>query len=194
MKSYIKILGLGLFLSVLIGGCSSPYYTDIGINQMGFEENQKQDDIIQSEKLNAFIKKQFPNVAVLATSDHFNVLLAGQVDSADTKTKLVQFVKAQNEVKKVFDYTTISATPKLKYSSSLTDEANNRIATEYNINTDQITVIAVGSVVYVMGTNIGDLTSFKKALDGVAASRHVRKVVNLVQPGKDDYYSVSGYK
>jgi hypothetical protein len=136
------------------------------------------------------IDDKFPNVDVRVVSNHFNVLIVGQVDSRTTQVALEKFVKRQLEVRKVFDYTTISAKPDLKYSSSLTSDAQDRIATEYNIAPDKVTVIAVDGVVYVMGANIGDLTSLKEALNGVAAMKKVRKVVNLVQPGKEDYYSV----
>ena len=189
MKPYIKILGVGLCASMFMG-CSSVYYTDIGITQVSNEENQKLDDASLSKKLNGFIEKKYPNSEVKAIADHYNVLLVGQVNSNDAKTALANLVKNQNEVKKVFDYTSISSEPKLKYNSSITSDAKDRIATEYNIDPRQVTIIAVDNVVYAMGTNIGDLTNLKTALDGVAAMPHVRKVVNLVQPGTDDYLSV----
>jgi hypothetical protein len=37
--------------SIIIGGCSSVYYTDIGITQTSRDENQKADDIDLSKKL-----------------------------------------------------------------------------------------------------------------------------------------------
>jgi hypothetical protein len=50
-------------------------------------------------------------------------------------------------------------------------------------------IITVDNIVYIMGSNVGNLTSLDLAVNGIYSIHDVKKVVNLEQKGHLDYVS-----
>ena len=159
---------------------TAPYYTDA--------DNQAKDDKDLQDKLKAMYKAQIPGNAIDVTAYSGEVLLVGQVPSSNDKARAAAIAKQIPYVKQVDNYLTINANkPVLNSNSSLADKAMARIKSQSDIDAQYVRVNAVDGVVYIMGSNLGNLTALNKAINGIYAMNGVNKVINLVKPGDKDY-------
>lgn len=158
---------------------TSPYVTDA--------ENQRNDDTALEKRLNNILSDQLPQSKIKVVSAGFDILLVGEVLSNSDKVQAETICKKWPGTKQVFNYLEVSDQPKLDVSSSTADDVRNRIASQYDINVNNLKVTAVGGVVYIMGTNIGNLTALQEAIKGVYTMPNVHKVVNLEIRGNLDY-------
>lgn len=185
-----KIIALLSAISGLIG-CSTeapykvnkqltaPYITDA--------QNQQDDDKALAKRLNSVLSDQLVNSKIKVVVNHSNVLLVGQVASNGDKLNAESICNKWPGTKQVFDYMTIADQPNLDSSSSISSAAMDRIKMQFDINTDSINVATVDDVVYIMGTDVGNLTALDTAIKAIYSIPKVRKVVNLVQKGSLDY-------
>ena len=159
---------------------TAPYYTDA--------DNQAKDDKDLQDKLKAMYKAQIPGNAIDVTAYSGEVLLVGQVPSSNDKARAAAIAKQIPYVKQIDNYLTINANkPVLNSNSSLADKAMARIKSQSDIDAQYVRVNAVDGVVYIMGSNLGNLTALNKAINGIYAMNGVNKVINLVKPGDKDY-------
>ncbi|MBP9768132.1 MAG: BON domain-containing protein [Burkholderiales bacterium] len=184
---FALLAGVGL----LATGCSTeapfkvnasltaPYITD--------SENQKDDGQALSERLDDVLDAQIPTNKIKVVVDHYNVLLVGQVASNTDKATAETICKKWPSTQKIFNYLTVNAQPSLNMNSSITSDATKRISMQYDIEPTAITVTTVDNVVYIMGTNIGNLSALDEAIKGIYSISNVNKVVNLEQKGSADY-------
>ena len=184
------VLGIG---SLLLWGCStiasvkvsdqltSPYITNA--------DNQHADDQTLRNRLQDNLDDAISSNAIRVVVDNNNVLLVGQVSSQSDKDQATVECKKHPAVTKVFNYLTIAAKPSLNINSSITKESVARLARQNDIRGKYVNIITVDHIVYVMGTNVGNLTALQTAIDGIYSIDGVKKVVNLEQPGNFDYTS-----
>lgn len=189
---------LNLLIVVLMYGCSteasvkvsnqltSPYITDT--------DHQRQDDTALEQKIERLFTKHLIGDEIQPVVLNYDVLLVGQVSSNADRSKAVRMVKNLPSPKHVFNYIKVAAKPKLNTNSKINEQAVDRLETQNNINGKAMKVITVDNVVYLMGTNLGDLTALNTAINGIYSIPGVRKVINLVQPGDQDYYSKTAPK
>lgn len=177
-------------LSLLLFSCSTPDYADLNPPYTSNEENLANDNVNLSAKIQKQIEALFPRAKVKVIANNFNVLVIGECGSQETKDRLVGIIKGQRDVKEVWNYTTINAKPRLRINDELIEMVQDRIGLEKNINPAHVVVTAVGSTVYLMGTNIGNLTYFSRSLRGIYTLSGVSQVINLTQMGPKDYYSL----
>lgn len=185
------LLALITGLSLLLTACSTeasfkvnadltaPYITDV--------ENQRNDDLALASRLQDLLKSQIPTSKLRVLVDHYNVLLVGQVASNTDKATAESICKKWPSTQKIFNYLTVAAQPSLNISSSITNEAVRRVDMQYDIDTKALTIITVDNVVYLMGTNVGNLTALSDIIKGIYSIDDVNKVVNLEQRGPSDY-------
>ncbi len=188
-----NILLICLASILLISGCSTeasvkvsdqltaPYITDT--------DHQREDDTALEDKIKQLLADQVPGNKVKAMVLNYDVLLVGQVATNADKDKVANIVKGLPSPKKVFNYINVASKPVLNTSSTITTEAMTRLETQNNINGNSMKAITVDNIVYLMGTNIGDLSALNTAIEGIYSIPGVKKIVNLVQPGDRDYYS-----
>ncbi|MBX9865937.1 MAG: BON domain-containing protein [Burkholderiales bacterium] len=158
---------------------TAPYITD--------SENQRDDGQALAERLDDVLDAQIPTNKIKVVVDHYNVLLVGQVASNTDKATAETICKKWPSTQKIFNYLTVNAQPSLNMNSSITSEATKRISMQYDIEPTAITVTTVDNVVYIMGTNIGNLSALDEAIKGIYSISKVNKVVNLEQKGSADY-------
>lgn len=192
MNSMTRLLVLVSPLLLTLAGCStnpttkisdqltSPYLTNL--------DNQRTDDKMLRNKLQDQLDDEIKNSAIKVVVDHDNVLLVGQVASQSDSSQATVLCKQSPSINKVFNYLTVAAKPSLSINSSINNDAQGRLDTQIDIQGKRLTVITVDHVVYIMGTNIGNLTSLDYAIKGINNIEGVNKVVNLVQKGNFDYY------
>src|SRR6185437_3103273 len=185
----IRTLIVTCLAAVLFTGCASYFYSHVPEPFTSNAETQAIDNKTFSKKLQKMVDKKFPDADLKIVSDHFNVLIAGQVESQKTKDAVVAVIKKQKYIRDVYDYTTITDKPSYNGSSSTESDAIDRLNEEQDIDSTNMKVVYVDSVIYLMGSNIGDLTHLNRAIRGIYTIGGVKKVVNLVKPGKYDYYS-----
>lgn len=158
---------------------TAPYVTDA--------DNQNNDDKALEKRLNSILSDQLPQSKIKVVVDRFNVLLVGQVLSNGDKLQAETICKKWPGTKQVFNYLDVSDKPTLDTSSSISSDAMARIKSQYDVNSDNLKVITVDNIVYIMGTNVGNLTALDTAIQGIYTIPKVRKVVNLEQKGNSDY-------
>ncbi len=192
MNSMTRLLVIVSPLLLTLAGCStnpttkisdqltSPYLTNL--------DNQRTDDKMLRNKLQDQLDDEIKNSAIKVVVDHDNVLLVGQVASQSDSNQATVLCKQSSSVNKVFNYLTVAAKPSLNINSSVNNDAQDRLDTQIDIQGKRLTVITVDHVVYIMGTNIGNLTSLDYAIKGINNIEGVNQVVNLVQKGNFDYY------
>lgn len=189
MNSKAKRLAVIVLAGTVFTGCSSSYYSKVPGPFTSNVENQESDNINYQNKLQKLVDKQFPKAEVKIVADHFNVLVVGQVPNQETKDGILDFVSKRHGTGSIFDYMLVAPKPSLKYSSSITSDVKDRLKEEQDIDYTKVTVATVDGVVYLLGTNVGDLTHLARAIKGIYTIDGVTKVVNLVKPGPGDYYS-----
>lgn len=192
MNSMTRLLVLATPLLLTLAGCStnpttkisdqltSPYLTNL--------DNQRTDDKMLRNKLQDQLDDEIKNSAIKVMVDHDDVLLVGQVASQGDSNQATVLCKQLSSVDKVFNYLTVAAKPSLNINSSINNDVKDRLDTQIDIQGKQLTVITVDHVVYIMGTNIGNLGALDYAIKGINNIEGVNKVVNLVQKGNFDYY------
>ncbi len=185
----VRTLFITCLASILFTGCASYFYSQVPEPFSTNTENQAIDNKLYSKKIQKMVDKTFPKADLKIVADHFNVLVAGQVESQKTKDDVVALIKSQKDIRDVYDYTTITAKPDYNGSSSIESDVKDRIYEEPDLADAKISITYVDSVVYLMGSNVGDLTHLARAIKGIYAMQGVKKVVNLVKPGRSDYYS-----
>lgn len=158
---------------------TAPYVTDT--------DNQNNDDKALEKRLNNILSDQLPQSKIKVVVDRFNVLLVGQVLSNGDKLQAETICKKWPGTKQVFNYIDVSDQPTLDTSSSISSDAIARIKSQYDVNSDNLKVITVDNIVYIMGTNVGNLTALDTAIKGIYTIPKVRKVINLEQKGNLDY-------
>lgn len=189
MYNQIRNLTVTCALSLALTGCPSYFYSQVPEPFTSNAQTSALDNQNYQEKLQKMVDTKFPHASIKVTSSHFNVLIAGQVASKYTKNAIVKFIGQQDFVCKVYDYTTITSHPSYSTSSSVVSDVQLRLYKEPDISSDRITVTYVDGVVYLMGTNLGNLTHYALAIKGIYTIKGVHRVVDLVVPGKQDYYS-----
>jgi osmotically-inducible protein OsmY len=188
--SFKKYLLSLVALSSILCACSTPpSFANLNVDYSTNEENITRDDLAISKKIQDKIEVMYPGSEVKVNSNHFNILVLGEVKTQKVKDGITSFVKAQPSVKKVWNYTTINAIPDFKINKDLVVDVKKRIMNEKNINTNNIVVEAVGDKVYLVGTDVGNLTYFARAIRGINSMEGVSKVINLTELGPDDYSS-----
>jgi len=181
---------LSLGVAVLLTACPSSYYSQVPEPFISNHENQIADSEHYQTKLQDLVNKQFANNAkVKVVVNHFNVLVVGQVANQDTQVKLDAFIKNQTDTRTFWDYADIAATPSLKENSRLAKKVTERLASEQDLNLDDISVTVVDGTAYILGTNFGDITHLTYAIRGVYAIEGIKGVVNLAKPGSGDFVS-----
>lgn len=192
MSSVKRLLLLLSPLMLVVSGCStnpttkisdqltSPYLTNL--------DNQRTDDKMLRNKLQDQLDDELQGSAIKVVVDHDNVLLVGQVATQNDSNQATVLCKRSPSVAKVFNYLTVTPKPSLNINSSVNTDAKDRLDTQIDIQGRLLTTITVDHVVYIMGTNIGNLGSLDYAIKGIYSIEGVNKVVNLVQKGNFDYY------
>lgn len=181
---------LSLSAAVLLTACPSSYYSQIPEPFNSNHQNQLADSDHYETKLQDLVDKKFASIAkVKVVVNHFNVLVVGQVNSKDTQENLDAFIKRQTDTREFWDYTEVALKPSLKEDTGLAKKVTERLSDEQDINLDDISITVVDGIVYILGTNFGDVTHLTFAIRGVYAIEGVQGVVNLAKPGSGDFVS-----
>lgn len=184
-----------IFLSISIVGilglsaCSVPSYADLNSVYSTSAANIAHDNTELATKLQSKITAYYPSAKIKVDANHYNVLVIGQVKNELMKEQITALIKQQVGVEKVWNYTTINANPKLNENTELLTAATDRLKMEKNIYPQNVTIDAVDGNVYLMGTDIGNLTYFDKVERGINVMPGVNKVYNLIVEGPSDYRS-----
>ena len=177
-------------LSLLIFGCSSPEYANLNPPYTSNQENLDADNVSMGKKIQRQVDQVFPRGDIKVVADDFNILLIGEINTRANHDQLTKLVRNQRDVKQVWNYTTVSPNPYLDYNSSLVKKVQARIALEKNIDPRKVTVAAIGGTVYLLGTNIGNLTYLERSIRGIYTINGVNNVINLTTVGRNDYNSL----
>ena len=182
MHLFKKILYLSICSSFLsLSGCSTPIGAVIQPYSTGPTQTQIDDDAALSQKLQDSVHTQYPTEGLMVVSNHFNVIVLGQYSNSAAKSEIDGLIQKQPGVKSVKDYATLQTKPKLNINKDLQQKAQARIASEQNISEENLNVVAVDNVVYVMGiVNTADQQNLNNAIIGISVIDGVLKVVNLV--------------
>ncbi len=190
----MKIAQLLLVLfstSVVLSACSTNATTHVASNLtspfLTDQDNQISDDTALEGRLKDDLDRQIPGNKIKVVVTNGDVLLVGQVATAAAKTQATSICENSPSAEEVFNYLTVNVNPSLNTNSSITKDATNRLDRQNDLNVDLIKVVTVDDVVYIMGTNVGNLNSLRKAINGIYSIDNVQKVVNLEQVGPRDY-------
>lgn len=192
----MKNLKLLIIASLLAGviGCSTegsykaseqltaPYITEA--------QTQKENDDALAKRLNNVLGDQLKPSAIKVVVKDYYVLLVGQVASNGDKLQAETICKRWPGTKTIYNYLTIAIPPQppsVNLSSSISKDVMNKIKEKYDLNPDNISVTTVDGVVYLMGSNIGNLTTFNNVITSLYTIPKVTKVVNLERSGDLDY-------
>lgn len=152
--------------------------------------NQLDDDVNIANKLQRAVDAQFKGQAVKVVVNDYNVLLVGQVTTTAIRSQVNRMMVSSANVRQVYNYLTVTKKPKLTIDNWLTKKAQARFNLQNNIDTSRITLVTVDNVLYAMVSNVGDLTSFNRAVNGANDIVGIAKVVKLVSPRAIDYSSI----
>lgn len=186
-----RILFVLISAGIALSACSTTATTHVASNLtspfLTDQDNQRSDDTALENRLKDDLDRQIPGnkIKVVVTND--DVLLVGQVATAAAKTQAANICENSPSAREVFNYLTVNPYPALNTNSSITNDAKNRLDKQNDLNSDLIKVVTVDDVVYIMGSNVGNLNSLKKAINGIYSIDNVQKVVNLEQVGPRDY-------
>ncbi|RTK97919.1 MAG: BON domain-containing protein [Neisseriaceae bacterium] len=201
-----------LLVSLLLGSmalgfaaCSTeaPYMIDSSLTSqyMSAGDIQAKDDDALSKRLTDFLSTEFKGSDVKAIVRFDNVLLVGQVLNNSDKLKMVDICKKWPGTKEVYDYLTVvepttnkpNPSASLNMSSSLASKAMDLIKLHYDISPENIKLVVVDGVVYIIGTNVGNLNALHDAIENMYSIKGIHKVINLEKIGNMDY-NVSAFK
>jgi osmotically-inducible protein OsmY len=132
---------------LVVNGCASYFYSQVPEPFTSNAETLAIDNQSYQNKLQTLVNQKFPQADIKIVTDHFNVLIAGQVESQKTKNSATVFIKKQQYVKDVYNYTTISKKPSYSSSSLITTAVNDRLNKEPDIDSKKITVVYIDGVV-----------------------------------------------
>lgn len=158
---------------------TSPYITQA--------QAQHDNDKDLATRLGNVLSKQFPLSKIKVVVNNNDVLLVGQVKSNSDSIQAESVCKKWPGTEKVFNYLTLSDKPTLNTSSFMASDAQEKVKGFFDINFEVMDFIAVDNVIYIMGTNVGNLTALDTAIERMYSIPKVTKVVNLEQRGEDDY-------
>jgi osmotically-inducible protein OsmY len=142
-----------------------------------------------ADKIEDQIKQNYPGSEVKVFANDFNILVLGQVKTANIRDQITLLVQANRSVKEIWNYLTVNPKPNFSLNKSLIAKVHERIVLEKNLVPENIEIEAVGSTVYLLGRNIGNLTYFDRAIRSIYTLEGVDKVINLTTLGPDDYRS-----
>lgn len=158
---------------------TSPYITEV--------QAQRDNDKDLATKLGNIISNQFPTSKIKVIVNNNNVLLVGQVKANADSIQAETICKKWPGTNKVFNYLTLSDKPALNTSYFMASDAKEKVKAFFDVNFETMDFIAVDNVVYIMGTNVGNLTALDTAIERMYSIPKVTKVVNLEQRGDNDY-------
>lgn len=161
---------------------TSPYVTN--------EQTQKDSDTALAKRLNNILDDQIPNSEIKVVVDHYSVLLVGQVASSNDKATAESICKKWPSTAQVLNYLTIVSppnSPSLNTNSSISSDVKNLVEAKYDLDPNAIQIITVDNVVYIFGTNVGNLSALNDVIKNTYSINKVQKVVNLEQKGDQDY-------
>jgi osmotically-inducible protein OsmY len=186
MLLVFRILLAVLFLVIGLTGCgvTDPFDPTYDTPFAGTLKNEADDNTALGIKIQHMIEASYPkSAATVVLCDHFNVLVAGEVNSQATKDKIGDMIKAIPSVKDYHDYMTIQAIkPKLYDNATATKAAQLRINNENNISLEHVKVVVVAGVAYVMGNIKPNQTkNMNNALEGIYSVEGVNQVINLTK-------------
>ena len=174
-----------LSLGVVVGcGVPNPYNPNYENLYKGAQINNTDDNQVLVQKIQNVLDETYSKSAdTVVLADHFNVLVAGEVDSEATKTKIADTIKKIPSVKEYNDYLTVQAVkPTLYKNKKATKIAQLRINNQANISLEHLQVIVIASSAYLMGNikpeQVKDLNS---VIDGIYSVEGVDNVVNLTK-------------
>jgi osmotically-inducible protein OsmY len=192
MKFNFIFILLQFATAMLFNACSTQDTTKVANNltapYLTATDNQQYDDENLRHKLEVKLKDQIDQGEIYVMVTNNDVLLVGQVKTKDEIELATAIAKSIPSTNKVFNYLTISANPKLNLDFSTAKLISKRLKKQIDIQGNAIKVLAGDNVVYLMGTNIGNLNATAAAIKGLHSLDGVDKVVNLIQKGPEDYY------
>lgn len=139
------------------------------------------------KRLNSVLSNQIKPSDLKVVVNFNNVLLVGQVANQADSLNAENIVKKWPGTNLVFNYLTINPQPSSVFSSSISSQSMQKIKDNFDLNPDNIAITTADGVVYIMGTNVGNLTALNTVVDGIYSISGVRKVVNLEQKSDLDY-------
>jgi osmotically-inducible protein OsmY len=161
---------------------TAPYITEA--------QTQKENDDALAKRLNNVLNDQLKPSAIKVVVNDYYVLLVGQVASNGDKLQAETICKRWPGTKTVYNYLTIAIPPQIpsvNLTSSLSKDVMVKIKEKYDLNPDNISVTTVDGVVYLLGSNVGNLTTFNSVITSIYTLPKVTKVVNLERSGDLDY-------
>lgn len=158
---------------------TSPYVTQA--------QAQRDNDGDLASRLNSVLSSQFPTSKIKVVVNNNNILLVGQVKSNGDSIQAETICKKWPGTDNVFNYLTISDKPTLSTSTFMVSDAKEKVTAFFDINIENMDFIAVDNVIYIMGTNVGNLTALDTAIERMYSISKVTRVVNLEQQGPNDY-------
>ncbi len=184
MSSKFGVLLL-LSLGVVVGcGVPNPYNPNYENPYKGAQINNTDDNKVLAQKIQNVLDDTYSDSAdTVVLADHFNVLVAGEVDNEATKNKIADTIKGIPSVKEYNDYLTVQAVkPTLYKNKTATKNAQLRIDNQANISLQHLQVVVVAGSAYVMGNIKPDqVKDLNAAIDGIYSIEGVNNVVNLTK-------------
>jgi osmotically-inducible protein OsmY len=184
MSSKFGVLVL-LSLGIVVGcGVPNPYNPNYENPYKGAQMNNTNDNKVLAQKIQNILDDTYSKSAdTVVLADHFNVLVAGEVDSEATKNKIADTIKGIPSVKEYNDYLTVQALKPTLYKNKIaTKNAQLRIDNQANISLEHLQVVVVAGSAYVIGNikpdQVKDLNS---AINGIYSVDGVTNVVNLTK-------------
>lgn len=135
-------------------------------------------------KINNVLDAQVPNGSYTVASYAQNILLAGQVPNATDKAKAEAAVHNVTGVKKVWNYLTIGENEGVSTVSKdayITSAAKTRLIAQKEVNANNIKVVTVNGIVYLLGHKSGKPAGIRAGIAGIKEISGVTGVVNLIR-------------
>ncbi|MCX8514380.1 MAG: BON domain-containing protein, partial [Burkholderiales bacterium] len=168
---------------IITSGCSSPTYSKLNYSYNGAIENARIDNKEFAAKINNQIAEIYGSqAAVDVISDHFNILVVGQVESDGVADGIKFLIKSYPVVKSYISYATISSPPVLLTQEQVNKKVLDRIAAEDNLNQDNIQAVTIAGTVYIIGQiSKYEAPNLKSIEEGLYSIPGVYKVNNLIK-------------
>ncbi len=144
------------------------------------------DGVVSDQKLRGkvedVINAAIPENNVEVTSYDHNILLTGQVNTEEDKTKAETVAKDAAGVKKIYNYITVGHKQSASQSSKdsyLTSAVKSNLLISKGVNSNDVKVVTTSGVVYLMG--MIDPYQAKKMTKAASEVDGVKKVVSLFE-------------
>lgn len=144
------------------------------------------DGVVSDQKLRGkvedVINAAIPENNVEVTSYDHNILLTGQVNTEDDKTKAETVAKDAAGVKKIYNYITVGhkqSASQTSKDSYLTSAVKSNLLVSKGVNSNDVKVVTTNGVVYLMG--MIDPYQAKKMTKAASEVDGVKKVVSLFE-------------